>query len=71
MQTNFDLPDPLVRELHRLAPEPSGRAELLTQMLSEWFTSHPLAQSELDLINKNAVELNAEAEDVLDYESMQ
>lgn len=71
MQAKLELPDSLLLELQRRAPEPSGQAELLARILTDWFSAHPRTGTDLDLINENVAELNAEARDVLDYQSMQ
>ena len=68
MQTQIEIPDNLVSELYKRAPRPSDRSLLVGKLLNEYFSSHPERQSDLDLINQNAEELNREAEDVLDYQ---
>jgi hypothetical protein len=68
MQTQIEIPDNLVSELYKRAPRPSDRSLLVGKLLNEYFSSHPERQSDLDLINQNAQELNREAEDVLDYQ---
>jgi len=68
MQTQIEIPDNLLHELYKRAPRSGERSLLIGKILNEYFISHPERQSDLDLINQNAEELNREAEDVLDYQ---
>jgi len=69
MQTNIQIPDGIANELFRRAPHPVDRSALLEEIIEEYFASHPgRGQSELELINDHAEELNREAADVLDYQ---
>ena len=68
MQTQIEIPDNLLSELYKRAPRSSERSLLIGKILNEYFLAHPERQSDLDIINQNAEELNREAEDVLDYQ---
>jgi hypothetical protein len=68
MNTNIDISDALVNELHRRAPCLDERSTLLEKILTEYFRTHPPnQQSELSLINAHANELNEEATNVLAF----
>lgn len=69
MHTNIHISDEVAGELLRRAPQLDERSALLEKILKEYFQAHPASrQSEIDLINENADELNREAIDVLDYQ---
>ena len=69
MHTDIDLSEEIAGELFRRAPQLHERSALLERILKEYFEAHPInRRKELDLINKNADELNREALDVLDYQ---
>ena len=68
MQEKIDIPEDVATELHRRAPKQPERSALLGKILREYFSSHRKGESELDVLNGNAEELNREAEDVLEYQ---
>ncbi len=68
MQEKIDIPEEVAAELHRRAPKQPERSALLGKILREYFSSHRQCESELDVLNGNAEELNREAEDVLEYQ---
>jgi len=69
-QTSIYLPDELLAELVRRAPNQNERSGLITEALRYFFSTHQENCVELDRINALADELNQEAEDVLDYQVM-
>lgn len=68
VQTSVVLPDELVAELDRRAPEPEERSALVAEALRGFFATHPSMKDDLEVLNLHAEELNREAEDVLDYQ---
>lgn len=71
MHATINIPDKVAGELFRRAPQPDERSALLERILKEYFQAHPKSkQSEIDLINEHADELNREAIDVLDYQKI-
>jgi hypothetical protein len=67
-QTSISIPDDLAAELYRRAPQPDARTALITEALRCFFSTHVATNSELEILNRYADELNQEAEDVLDYQ---
>lgn len=67
-QTTISIPDDLVAELYRRAPQPDVRTALIAEALRCFFATHNSTTSELEILNRYADELNQEAEDVLDYQ---
>ncbi|WPL18213.1 hypothetical protein Thiowin_03272 [Thiorhodovibrio winogradskyi] len=71
MHTDFYIADEVAGELFRRAPQQDERSALLERILKDYFQAHPSSQpSDIDLINAHADELNSEAIDVLDYQSV-
>jgi len=70
IQTSVYLPDELLAELVRRAPDQNERSNLVVEALRYFFSTHQGNTEELDRINTLADELNQEAEDVLDYQVM-
>ncbi|WP_295449121.1 hypothetical protein [uncultured Thiodictyon sp.] len=64
----IEMPDEIASEFYRRAPHPERRVELVERIFREYFSAHSAAESELDILNRNADELNREAEDVLGYQ---
>ena len=64
----IEMPDEIASEFYRRAPHPERRVELIERIFREYFSAHNAAESELDILNQNADELNREAEDVLSYQ---
>jgi len=64
----IEMPDEIASEFFRRAPHPDRRVELVERIFREYFSAHSAAESELDILNRNADELNREAEDVLGYQ---
>jgi len=64
----IEMPDEIASEFYRRAPHPEHRVELVARIFREYFSAHSAAESELDILNRNADELNREAEDVLGYQ---
>ncbi|WP_295581009.1 hypothetical protein [uncultured Lamprocystis sp.] len=64
----IEIPDEIAGEFYRRAPHPERRVELVERIFREYFAAHNAAESELDILNQNAEELNREAEDVLGYQ---
>jgi len=64
------LPDDLKAVLDRRAPSPPERDELIAAALRAYFSWPRPGEdaSDLAVINANAAELNAEAEDALSYQ---
>jgi metal-responsive CopG/Arc/MetJ family transcriptional regulator len=69
-ETTVTLPDDLKAVLDRRAPNPPERNELVVAALRAYFAwPHPGEDaSDLAIINAEAEELNAEAEDALTYQ---
>jgi hypothetical protein len=67
-EIQIEMPDDVAAEFFRRAPDPGGRVRLLETIFREYFRKHEHEASELALLNANADELNAEAEDVLSYQ---
>jgi hypothetical protein len=68
IQTSLSIPDDLVAELYRRAPHLDERTALIAEVLRYFFATHNSTNSELEILNRYADELNQEAEDVLDYQ---
>lgn len=49
-------------------PQPDARIALIAEALRYFFATHDAANSDLEIFNRYADELNQEAEDVLDYQ---
>ena len=69
-QTSIYLPDELLAELFRRAPNQDERSGLIAEALRYFFSTHQDDSTELERINALADELNEEAEDVLNYQVM-
>ena len=69
-QTSVYLPDELLAELVRRAPDQYERSNLIVEALRYFFSTHQGTCEELDRINAFADELNQEAKDILDYQVM-
>jgi metal-responsive CopG/Arc/MetJ family transcriptional regulator len=69
-QTSVHLPDELLAELVRRAPDLNERSNIIVEALRYFFSTHQGSCEELDRINAISDELNQEAEDVLDYQVM-
>ncbi len=67
-QPSLSIPDDLVAELYRRAPQPDARTALIAEALSYFFATQNSTNSKLEILNRYADELNQEAEDVLDYQ---
>ena len=69
-ETLVALPDDLKAALDRRAPSPPERNELIAAALRAYFAWPRPGEDAADLavINANAAELNAEAEDALSYQ---
>ena len=69
-ETLVALPDDLKAALDRRAPSPPERSELIAAALRAYFAWPRPGEDAADLavINANAAELNAEAEDALSYQ---
>lgn len=67
IQKAISIPDDLVAELYRRAPQPDACTALVAEALRCFFATHHSINSELEILNRYADELNQEAEDVLDY----
>lgn len=68
IQTSISIPDDLAAELYRRAPQLDARTALIAEALRYFFATHNAANSELEILNRYADELNQEAEDALDYQ---
>ena len=71
MKTSVTLPDDLLRSLDRLAGDRSNRSRLIEEAVRDLIERRTKAARDardIDIINRNAKHLNAEAEDVLDYQ---
>jgi hypothetical protein len=67
-QIQIEMPDDIAAEFFRRAPDPGGRIRLVEAIFREYFREHEQEASELALLDANADQLNAEAEDVLSYQ---
>ena len=67
-QASINIPDDLVAELYRRAPQPDARTALIAEALRYFFATHDAGSSDLEILNCYADELNEEAKDVLDYQ---
>ncbi len=66
---SIDMPNEIVDELHRRAPEPEVRNALVERIFRAYFSAtQGVMISDADLLNRHADALNAEAEDVLSYQ---
>jgi hypothetical protein len=71
MHTDINLSEDVAGELFKRAPEFDQRSALLERILKEYFEAHPAnPREDFNLINENADELNREALDVLDYQTI-
>ncbi len=64
----IEMQDEIASEFYRRAHHPERRIELVERIFREYFSVHSAEESELDILNQNADELNHEAEDVLGYQ---
>lgn len=67
-QASINIPDDLVAELYRRAPQPDARTALIAEALRYFFATHDAGNCDLEILNCYADELNEEAKDVLDYQ---
>lgn len=67
-QTSISIPDDLAAELYRRAPQREAQTALIAEALRCFFSTQDAANSELEILNRYADELNQEAEDVIDYQ---
>lgn len=71
IKTSVTLSEDVLRDLDRLVDKHRDRSELIEVALREYLARRAKEirdAKDLDIINKNAVELNREAEDVLSYQ---
>jgi hypothetical protein len=68
IQTAINLPDDVVAELCRRAPQPDQQVIIVEKALRFFFAKEDAANKELEILNRYADELNREAEDVFDYQ---
>lgn len=68
IQTAINLPDDVVAELCRRAPQPDQQVIIVEKSLRVFFAKEDTANKELEILNQYVDELNQEAEDVLDYQ---
>jgi metal-responsive CopG/Arc/MetJ family transcriptional regulator len=69
-QIVLSLPDDVAEALDRRAPSPSDRDHLVAEAIRAYLAWPRAGEdaSDLAIINTNAAELNAEAEDALSYQ---
>ena len=69
-QTLLALPEDVAEELDRRAPNPADRDHLVAEAIRAYLAWPRVGEdaSDLAIINANATELNAEAEDALSYQ---
>jgi metal-responsive CopG/Arc/MetJ family transcriptional regulator len=71
IKTSVTLSEDVLRDLDRLVDEHRDRSDLIEVALREYLAGRAKEirdAKDLDIINKNAEELNREAEDVLSYQ---
>ncbi len=71
IKTSVILSEDVLRDLDRLVDQHRDRSELIEVALREYLAGRAKEirdAKDLDIINKNAEELNREAEDVLSYQ---
>jgi len=71
IKTSVTLSEDVLRDLDRLVDKHQDRSELIEVALREYLTRRAKEirdAKDLDIINRNAEELNREAEDVLSYQ---
>jgi len=71
IKTSVTLSEGVLRDLDRLVDKHRDRSELIEVALREYLAGRSKEirdAKDLDIINKNAEELNREAEDVLSYQ---
>lgn len=68
IQTSVSLPEDVAMELARLEPSASRRSEIIAKALRAYFKLKPQPQSDIEILNGYADELNTEAEDVLEFQ---
>lgn len=71
VKTSVTLPEPLLRSLDRVAGGRTNRSRLIEQAVRDLVDAHAKAERDardIEIINRNARRLNAEAEDVLEYQ---
>ena len=72
LKTSVTLSEGLLKTVRRAARKGESRSETIERLLRESLASqarHAADQRDLELINRHADRLNAEARDVLDYQT--
>ena len=69
-KTSVSLPDDVAAELARLGPDARRRSAIVEKALRAYFVSRRRRRNDTRLINANATELNAEAQDVLGFQKL-
>jgi metal-responsive CopG/Arc/MetJ family transcriptional regulator len=70
VRTSVSLPDDLAAELARLGPSATRRSEIVVNALRAYFELRSQPRSDTEILNGHAEELNAEAEDVLEFQRL-
>jgi metal-responsive CopG/Arc/MetJ family transcriptional regulator len=71
VKTSITLPEELLRSLDRVAGDQSNRSQLIEQAVRDMLAARERAERDtrdIEVINRHADRLNAEAADVLDYQ---
>ena len=71
LKTSITLSEDILNKVGRLSRKGESRSEAIERLLREAFaheTRRASDERDLELINRNAEELNREAEDVLEYQ---
>ena len=70
IKTSVSLPDDVADELSRKAPDFPGRSKLVTKALRAYFKGGRKGSEDLAIIDAHAKELNAEAQEVLEFQQL-
>lgn len=72
LKTSVTLSEDIVRDVSRVRKKGESRSQVIERLLRERLAAEARRAADcrdLDLINENSAELNAEAEDVLSYQT--
>jgi predicted transcriptional regulator len=68
VRTSVSLPDDLTAELARLGPSAARRSEIVVNALRAYLEFRSQPRGDTEILNDHAEELNAHAEEVLEFQ---
>ena len=69
-KTSISLPDDVAGELARLGPDARRRSAIVEKALRAFFVARRRRRNDSTILNAHAAELNAEAQDVLEFQKI-